>query len=140
MPAKTKRFLTPAAILAVLAILGVVWVRAPFCARLCFSARLYAESLFANPDTPDYLTEDEGTLVFQSRASLALLAETAWTGRMEDVTGCCLSTWPAPTYYAGNREIGGNGCLIYHHFHKIYLFFPRKNTLEKRISEFLSVS
>lgn len=140
MLAKRKYLLIIAAVLAALVVLSAIWIKIPLCARLCFSARLYAMSCLAGPEAQDYLTEDGYSLVLQNQESLAFLAETAWNADTEDVTGCCLATWPAPTYYAGSWEIGGNGCLIHDHFNRIYIFYPSSNAIEMKFAKFLSVS
>ena len=133
---KKKRLRVIIAFAAVF-LIGILWVTMPVAARLSCSLRIYCASAAAEEDAVDYVTYDSGRLVFANKESLQFLSKMALEGELEDVTGCCLAPWPTPTYYIDDWEIGGNNCLLYHHFGRIYIITPRGENARQHFIELI---
>lgn len=112
-------------IAATIFLIGILWVMTPMAARLSFSLRISRASAAADEDAVDYVTYDGGRLVFANKESLQFLSRVALEGELEDVTGCDLAPWPTPVYYMDDWQIGGNDCLLYHHFGRLYIITPK---------------
>ena len=122
---------------AAISLLGILWITMPIAAQLSFSLRIYCASTAVDEDAVDYVTYDGGRLVFANRESLQLLAKMALEGEAENVTDCSLAPWPIPTYYIDDWEIGGNDCLLYHHFGRIYIITPRGENARQHFIELI---
>ena len=133
---KKKRLRVIIAFAAVF-LIGILWVTMPVAARLSCSLRIYCASAAAEEDAVDYVTYDNDRLVFANKESLQFLSKMALEGELEDVTGCCLAPWPTPTYYIDDWEIGGNNCLLYHHFGRIYIITPRGENARQHFIELI---
>ena len=133
---KKKRLPVIIAFAAVL-LIGILWVAMPVAVRLSCSLRIYCASAAAEEDAVDYVTYDNGRLVFANKESLQFLSKMALEGELEDVTGCCLAPWPIPTYYIDEWEIGGNDCLLYHHFGRIYIITPKGETARQHFAKLI---
>lgn len=118
-------------------LIGILWVTMPVAARLSCSLRIYCASAAAEEDAVDYVTYDNDRLVFANKESLQFLSKMALKGELEDVTGCNLAPWPTPTYYIDDWQIGGNNCLLYHHFGKIYIITPKGETARQHFQELI---
>lgn len=115
---KRKRILSAAILLA-----AALFLLTPSAARLCFAGRVWAAGLPASPAQTDGL-DSEGRWVFRDPETLMLITKVILTAEMTDLTGCQLAPWPAPLYFTGSREVGGNACLVYRHLGRSYLFEP----------------
>ena len=133
---KKKRLPVIIAFAAVL-LIGILWVTMPVAARLSCSLRIYCASAAAEEGAVDYVTYDNGRLVFANKESLQFLSKMALEGELEDVTGCSLAPWPIPTYYIDDWEIGGNNCLSYHHFGRLYIITPKNYDAEEHFQELI---
>ena len=122
---------------AAISLLGILWITMPIAAQLSFSLRIYCASTAVDEDAVDYVTYDGGRLVFANRESLQLLAKMALEGEAENVTDCSLAPWPIPTYYIDDWEIGGNDCLLYHHFGRIYIITPKGETARQHFAKLI---
>ena len=122
---------------AAVSLIGILWVVTPVAARLSCSLRIYCASAAAEEDAVDYVTCDNGRLVFANKESLQFLSKMALEGELEDVTGCSLAPWPIPTYYIDDWEIGGNNCLSYHHFGRLYIITPKNYDAEEHFQELI---
>ena len=122
---------------AAVSLIGILWVTTPVAARLSCSLRIYCASAAAEEDAVDYVTYDNGRLVFANKESLQFLSKMALEGELEDVTGCSLAPWPIPTYYIDDWEIGGNNCLSYHHFGRLYIITPKNYDAEEHFQELI---
>lgn len=122
---------------AAVSLIGILWVTTPVAMRLSCSLRIYCASAAAEEDAVDYVTYDNDRLVFANKESLQFLSKMALEGELEDVTGCCLAPWPTPTYYIDDWEIGGNDCLLYHHFGRIYIITPKSETARQHFIELI---
>lgn len=132
-----KKLLLVIIAFAAISLLGMLWITMPIAAQLSFSLRIYRASAAANEDAVDYVTYDGGRLVFANKESLQFLSKMALEGEPEDVTDCCLAPWPAPTYYIDDWKIGGNDCLLYHHFGRIYIITPKGETARQHFQELI---
>ena len=133
---KKKRLRVIIAFAAVF-LIGILWVTMPVAARLSCSLRIYCASAAAEEDAVDYVTYDNDRLVFANKESLQFLSKMALEGELEDVTGCSLAPWPIPTYYIDDWEIGGNNCLSYHHFGRLYIITPKNYDAEEHFQELI---
>lgn len=133
---KKKRLPVIIAFAAVL-LIGILWVTMPVAVRLSCSLRIYCASAAAEEDAVDYVTYDNGRLVFANRESLQFLSKMVLEGELEDVTGCSLAPWPTPTYYIDDWQIGGNNCLSYHHFGRLYIITPKNYVAEEHFQELI---
>lgn len=122
---------------AAVSLIGILWVTTPVAARLSCSLRIYCASAAAEEDAVDYVTYDNDRLVFANKESLQFLSKMALEGELEDVTGCSLAPWPIPTYYIDDWEIGGNNCLSYHHFGRLYIITPKNYDAEEHFQELI---
>lgn len=122
---------------AALLLIGILWVTTPVAARLSGSLRIYCASAAAEEVAVDYVTYDSGRLVFANKESLRFLSKMVLEGGLEDVTGCCLAPWPAPAYYIDDWQIGGNNCLLYHHFGRLYIITPKGETARQHFQELI---
>ena len=76
---------------AAVSLIGILWVTTPVAARLSCSLRIYCASATVEEDAVDYVTYDNGRLVFANRESLQFLSKMVLEGELEDVTGCSLA-------------------------------------------------
>ena len=60
----------------------------------------------------DYINEDGSRLVFRNSNTLEFIIEALGSANMTEVTGTASETWPAPTYYVGEIEVGGNEIFV----------------------------
>lgn len=133
---KKKRLPVIIAFAAVL-LIGILWVTMPVAARLSCSLRIYCASAAAEEDAVDYVAYDNDRLVFANKESLRFLSKMTLKGELEDVTGCNLAPWPTPTYYIDDWQIGGNNCLLYHHFGRLYIITPKGETARQHFQELI---
>ena len=134
---RKKKYLRVIIAFAAVSLIGILWVTTPVAARLSCSLRIYCASAAAEEDAVDYVTYDNGRLVFANKESLQFLSKMALEGELEDVTGCSLAPWPIPTYYIDDWEIGGNNCLSYHHFGRLYIITPKNYDAEEHFQELI---
>lgn len=133
---KKKRLPVIIAFAAVL-LIGILWATMPVAARLSCSLRIYCASAAAEEDAVDYVAYDNDRLVFANKESLRFLSKMTLKGELEDVTGCNLAPWPTPTYYIDDWQIGGNNCLLYHHFGRLYIITPKGETARQHFQELI---
>lgn len=122
---------------AAVSLIGILWVTTPVAARLSCSLRIYCASTAAEEDAVDYVTYDNGRLIFANKESLQFLSKMALQGELKDVTDCSLAPWPTPTYYIDDWQIGGNNCLSYHHFGRLYIITPKNYDAEEHFQELI---
>ena len=122
---------------AAVSLIGILWVTMPVAARLSCSLLISCASAAAEEDAVDYVTYDNGRLVFANIETLQFFSKMVLKGELEDVTGCALAPWPIPTYYIDDWQIGGNDCLLYHHFGRIYIITPKGETARQHFAKLI---
>lgn len=123
-----KRIIVPVVVfLAVLAVVVAVILLRPRPISPIEGARQaliqLAEDAKEGVDAADTLEDNGSRAVFCNSKTLDYLIEDIHlTKNVEDITGMALEPWPAPMYYFGDTQVGGNGCFVQSYNGKTFLF------------------